>query len=106
MRPLSADLDQAGLGGPGGDRGVDRVERDRRIGIALAPLPQLPDLDRRCRLVARRDPADPARPAIDAVILATGFAVERHRTEAGLVAAVVAHLLERRQDGADVEERP
>ena len=74
--------------------------------VALDPLPQLPDLDRGGDLVARRQPADPAGAAIDAVILAAGFAVERHRAEAGLIAAAVAHLLERRQHGADVEERP
>ena len=76
------------------------------IGIALHPLPQLPDFDRGCDLVARRQPADPARPAIDAVVLAIGLAVQCHRAEAGHVAAAIAHLLERRQDGADVEERP
>ena len=107
MRPLAADLDEVGLVGAGGDGRVERIERHAgRIGVALDPLPHLPDLDRGGDLVARRQPADPARAAIDAVILAAGFAVERHRAEAGLIAAAVAHLLERRQYGADVEERP
>src|SRR6266487_1996614 len=70
MRPLSADLDQIGLIGAGCDRGVERIERDGRVRVALYPLPQLPDFNRCGDLVARRDPADPAGPAVGAVILA------------------------------------
>ena len=90
---------------PPGDRGVERIERDGRIGVALDPLPQLPDFDGGCDLVARRQPADPPCAPIDAVTAGRGGAVQRHRAEAGHVAAAIAHLLERRQDGADVEER-
>src|SRR5882757_4710158 len=68
MRPLAADLDQAGAIGAVGDRGVERIERDGGVAVALDPLPELPDLDRGCDLVARRQPADPARASVDAVI--------------------------------------
>ena len=106
MRPLAADLDQRGLVGAGVERCVERIEGDGGIGITLHPLPQLPDLDRGGDLVARRQPADPPGAAVDAIILRGGFAVERHCAEARVVTAAVAHLLVRRQDRADVEERP
>src|SRR5712671_7288684 len=38
MRPLPADLDQGGLVGAGIERGVERIERERLIRIALDPL--------------------------------------------------------------------
>src|SRR6476659_7873528 len=67
MRPLPADLDQGGLIGACIERGVERIERERLVRIALDPLPQLPDLDGGGDLVARRQPADPSSPAVDAV---------------------------------------
>src|SRR5207237_5642629 len=45
-------------------------------------------------------------PAEDAISGAVARAIERGRTEARRVAAAVTHLLEWRQDGADIEERP
>src|SRR5271168_2686537 len=70
MRPLSADLDQIGLVGAGGNRGIEWIEGSGRIAIAGHPLPELPDFDRGCDLVAGRYPTDPASPAVDAVIRA------------------------------------
>ena len=106
VRPLSADLDEGGAVGARGDRGVERIEGGGGVGVALHPLPELPDLDGGRHLIARRQPAHPAGAAIDGVILARGRTFERYRAEARRVVARVAHLLEWRQDGADVEERP
>src|ERR1700722_16601524 len=106
MGPLPADLDQIGPIGAGSDRGIERIERDRRIAVAADPLPHLPQLDGGGDLVTRRKPADPARPAIDPVIAAVGRTIYRPRAEVRHIAAAVALLLERRQDGADVEKRP
>src|SRR4051794_4691919 len=52
MRPLAADLDEAGAIGPGRDRGVERIEGRGGIGVAGDALPQLPDFNRGCDLVA------------------------------------------------------
>jgi hypothetical protein len=41
MRPLSAELDQIGSAGAGGDRGVERIERAGGIAVASHPLPDL-----------------------------------------------------------------
>src|SRR5712664_2953199 len=106
MRPLSADLDEIGLVGAGGDRGVERIERDGLVRVTTDPLPQLPDLDGCGDLVTRRDSIDPAGPAVGSLVLATGLAIDCDRAEVGHVAAAIAHLLGRRQDGADIEERP
>src|ERR1700730_281926 len=105
MRPLSADLDEIGLVSAGCNGGVERIERDGRVAVALHPLPERPHLDGRGDLVARRDAADPAGPAVDAVVLAVGLALKRNRAEARHVAAAIARLLGWAQDGADVEER-
>src|SRR5215475_7135896 len=102
VRPLPADLDERGLVGAGVEGGIERIERDRLVGIALHPLPELPDLHRGGDFVARRYSADPAGAAIDRVILRGRVAVDRHRAEAGLIAAPVAHLFVWRQDRADV----
>src|ERR1700716_122730 len=67
MRPLSADLDEIGLVGAGCNRGVERIERDGRVAVSIHPLPELPHLDGRGDLIARRDAADPAGPAVNAV---------------------------------------
>src|SRR6185436_19947641 len=106
MRPLSADLDEAGAVSAIRDRGIERIKGSGRVHIALHPLPELPDLDGSRHLIARREPAYPAGAAIDGVVLARGRTFERYRAEACRVAARIAHLLERRQDGADIEERP
>ena len=60
MRPLRADLGQAGAVCAVRDGGIERIERDRLIGIALHALPELPDFNGSCDLVARRYSADPA----------------------------------------------
>src|SRR5215218_9801784 len=106
MRPLSADLDEVGAVGARGDRGVERIEGCGRVRIALHPLPELPDLDRSRYLITRRQPTHPAGAAIDRIVLARGRTFERYRAEACRIAARIAHLLERRQDGADIEEWP
>src|SRR5882672_4103166 len=106
MRPLSADLDEIGLVGAGGDSGVERIELDGLVRVTNDPLPQLPDLDGCGDLVTRRDSIDPAGPAVGSIVLATGLAIDCDRAEVGHVAAAIAHLLGRRQDGADIEERP
>src|ERR1700722_11442314 len=72
MRPLPADLDEIGSISTGGDRGVERIERNGGIAVATDPLPQLPQLDGSGDLVTRRKPADPSRPAIHPVIAAVG----------------------------------
>src|ERR1700722_8063322 len=106
MGPLSAQFDQIGAIGPGWNRGAKGVECDGRIAVAVDPLPELPDFDRGCDLVARRDAADPAGPAVGAIIAAVGLAIERHRPETCGLTGAVAPLLERGEDGADIEERP
>src|ERR1700722_18714340 len=85
MGPLPAKLDQIGSIGPGWNGGSERIECNRRIRVAVHPLPHLPHLDGGCDLVARRKPADPARPAIDAVVAAAGLAIQRNCAETGRV---------------------
>src|SRR4051812_14255925 len=107
MRPLSADLDEIGLVGAAADRGAERIERSAgRVGVAVDPLPELPDFDGRRDFIARGYPAHPAGAAVDRVVAGGGLAVERYRAETGRVTARVTHLLVGRQDGADIEERP
>src|SRR5262245_38287157 len=101
VRPLPADLGERGLVRAGFDLGVERIEGDRLVGIALYPLPELPDLDRGGDLVARRESADPAGAAVNRVILRSGVAAHRHRAEVRLVGPPVAHLLIGCQDRAN-----
>src|SRR6516165_9427371 len=104
MRPLATELDQAGAVGAGCDGRVKWIERGRRIGIAVDMLPQLPELDGGCDLVARRQPVDPSGAAVNRIVGGIGRALKRHGAEARHVAAAVARTLERSEHRANIEE--